>query len=391
MRQHRRAQTLLATRQINEQQTAVIDLLELRRQGLTRIQHGCKGRHDQAERCGHRFFDALLLPNRFHRHGILADRNGDVQCRTQLHAHGLHRGKQFGIFARRSGRGHPVGRQADVAEVFDTRRGDVGNRFRYRHARRCRSVDDCCRRAFTHGHRFAGVTGQRRQRHRAIRHRHLPGTNHLIARHHAGDGAIADGDQERFVGHGRMREHAFGHFLDRCLDLHRRQCQLTRLHIAVHARRFAKQHIHRHVDGFAAEMPISQTQLQFFGGFAEHGKRRAFAATELAERFEIFRRHGEHITFLGFVAPDLDRRHARFGIGNGAQFETTAELAVVHQFRHGIRQAASTDIVDRTDRVGITQRPAAVDHFLTATLHFRVVTLHRREIQIRGRRATGHR
>ena len=46
-----------------------------------------------------------------------------------------------------------------------------------------------------------------RQRHRAIRHRHLPRAYHLIAVAQTTDGTVPDGDQETFGGHGRVTQH----------------------------------------------------------------------------------------------------------------------------------------------------------------------------------------
>ena len=46
------------------------------------------------------------------------------------------------------------------------------------------------------------------ERHRDVAHRHLPGTDQLIAADQAADGAIADGDEEGLVGHRRQAQHA---------------------------------------------------------------------------------------------------------------------------------------------------------------------------------------
>ena len=42
------------------------------------------------------------------------------------------------------------------------------------------------------------------------------------------------------------------------------------------------------------------------------------------------------------------------------------------------------------DRIGLTQTPASVDHFLRATLHFRITALHRIKVEIRRVLARRH-
>ena len=63
----------------------------------------------------------------------------------------------------------------------------------------------------------------------------------------------------------------------------------------------------------------------------------------------------QHVAFLGFVTPDFQRAHARFVAQDIAQFEFTAAPAVAHQFRHGVRKTARTDVVDKQNWVSITK------------------------------------
>ncbi len=151
---------------------------------------------------------AVLVPRRAHRHRILADRNADAERRAKLHRDGAHRVVERGILAGMPCRRHPVGRELDVRKPRNARGGDVGDRFADRHAARGGRVDQRQRRALAHRHRLACVTVEVHQRDGDVRHRNLPGADHLIARAQAADGAIADGDEERLVGDGRKLQHA---------------------------------------------------------------------------------------------------------------------------------------------------------------------------------------
>ena len=90
----------------------------------------------------------------------------------------------------------------------------------------------------------------------------------------------------------------------------------------------------------------------------------------------------QHVAFLGFVTPDFQRAHARFVAQDIAQFEFTAAPAVAHQFRHGVRKTARTDVVDKQNWVSITKLPATVDYFLATTLHLRVVALYGSKVEV---------
>jgi hypothetical protein len=106
-----------------------------------------------------------------------------------------------------TGRGHPVGRQLDVADVGDVGGGDVGERLADRHAAGGRRIDQAIgvRSPIAKASPVAviaiAVTAH-------IGHRHLPRADHLVARGPAADRAVADGDQERLARDRRQAQHA---------------------------------------------------------------------------------------------------------------------------------------------------------------------------------------
>ena len=159
----------------------------------------------------------------------------------------------------------------------------------------------------------------------------------------------------------------------------------------VHARGLAQQHFQWHVHRAVAEVAVGHGQLRFGSGFTDNGKRAALTLADRLEALEIFDAHGQHITFLGFVAPDFVRGHARLVVWNVAQFETATAVTVVHQLREGVGQTTGTHVVDKADRVLVTQLPATVDHFLATAFHFRVFALYRSEVQVSRACAGGHR
>ncbi len=119
----------------------------------------------------------------------------------------------------------------------------------------------------------------------------------------------------------------------------------------------------------------------------EHGVRAALARAQRREGRQALRRDRQHVAFLRFVAPQLQRRQAGLRRRDVAQREARAAPAVVHQLGQRVRQAPGAHVVDREDRVGRSQRGAAVDDLLAAPLHLGVVPLDRREVQVLGRRA----
>ena len=162
------------------------------------------------------------------------------------------------------------------------------------------------------------------------------------------------------------------------------------LHVAGHFRRFAEQHVERHVDWLVVEMTVFQRQVHLFGCFTDNGVRRALAFTDSVELLQLSWRNGHYVTFLRLVTPDFERAHARFVVKNIAQLEAATAFAVAYQLRHGVRQAARAHVVDKQNRVRFAQLPAAVDNFLTTTLHFWVITLYGGEIEVGIRLTRSH-
>src|SRR5690606_4904033 len=304
---------------------------------------------------------ALFIPAGLHRHRVFAHWNGQAQLRTKLHAYRTHGVVQPRIFAGVAGSGHPVGGKLDVGEFFDTCGSEVGQRLANRHTARGRGIQQSQRSALAHGHGFAGIDVKTGGSHRTIGHRHLPGTDHLVARHHTGDAAVTDGDQEALAGDSRMAQHTADSFI----QVDRRGTEIiAKLGFAggtaVHTRSFAGQYVERHVHRLVTEVTVGNGQVQFFGSLADYREGAALALTDGLEALEIGGIHGEYVALLGFVTPDLMRRHAGFVVGNVAQLETTATTGIVDQLRECVGQAARANVVNELDRVLLAQLPAAV-------------------------------
>ena len=390
--QNAAAHAFLAGTQADQPDVGFNGSIQHRRRLRAHIVHAREGGNDQGHRRARGLGFAAALPTRLHRQRILADRNADVQRRAQFHAHRLHRLVQRGVFARLAGRGHPVGRQFHFVQTGNRCRQQIGNRFAHRQTRRSGGVQHRHRRAFAHGHGFAGETGEIGAGDGAIGHRHLPRTDHLVARGQTAHAAVTDGDQELFGGHARVRQHFQAGFVhaDAAGIESRMRVDHRRHGIALHLRGLAEQQIHRHVDGavlrgdgihVAAFGAVGHDQAFFVGGDADRRERAAFAFAQGAEFGQMLRRDAEHITFLRFIAPQLHRRQRGIIAGHFAQIDDAALVGIVQQFRDGVRQTAGTDVVHEADRVGRAAREAAVDYFLATPLHFRVVALHRGEIE----------
>ena len=97
----------------------------------------------------------------------------------------------------------------------------------------------------------------------------------------------------------------------------------------------------------------------------------ARARTAPRTRSTLLGREREHVALLRLVAPDLHRRHARFGARYLAQVDRAAAPAVRDGFGQGVRQPAGAHIVDQQNRIRPPKRPATVDDLLSAALHFR--------------------
>ncbi len=111
------------------------------------------GRHDLV-------FARIIFPARTHRHRVFADRNRDAKLAAQFVADRRYRVEQIGVFARMSGSGHPVGRQADLADFADLCGGNIRDGLRDGHASRRRRIGDGERRALAHCHRLTGRTAE---------------------------------------------------------------------------------------------------------------------------------------------------------------------------------------------------------------------------------------
>jgi len=133
----------------------------------------------------------------------------------------------------------------------------------------------------------------------AVGYRDLPRADHLVARDHAGDGAVADGDQEGFLSNGWQMQNAIYRF--RNLDVFRIQVVTFRFQcgdVAGHFWRFTQQDIQRHINWLVVEMAVFQRKMHFFGGFTDDRVRCSFTLANRIELFKLRRRHRQHITFL---------------------------------------------------------------------------------------------
>ena len=226
---------------------------------------------------------------------------------------------------------------------------------------------------------------------RYVGHRHLPGADHLIASYLAGDGTVADGDQEAFRGHRGQAQHPIHRFAQVQVIQHdARELRGLALKRTGHLRRLAKQHAHGQIDRFGLEVAVAHFQVVLRLGFAHYRVRAALALTQRVEGIQVFRGYCQYVALLGFVTPDFQRAHARLGIGHRTQVEQTATVAVFYQLRQGVRQPARAYVVNEANRVFLTQRPAAIDDFLGTALNFRVFPLHRGEVQVRAGLTGGH-
>ncbi len=382
--------------EVEQQQLAVRIEIQQRRHVAAHIGHCREGGDDQRQRRGHRLRLAAGLPRRPHRQRILAHRNGDAERGAQVHAHGLHGGIEAGVLSRVAGGGHPVGRQDRLGGIADAGSREISQRLAHRQSGGGRRIEQRYRRPFADCHRLAAVAVEVGRGDGAVRHRHLPGANHRVTHGQPADGAIADRHQEGLVGDGRQAQQPVGRFFQRHLRQHRlgglmrREIGLGAAHLALHARRLAQQQPQRHVDRPVAEQRVVEHQLARLGGVADRRPGTALARAGGGETRQILRRDRQHVALLRLVAPQLHRRHARVGAGDGAQIELAAAVAVRHQLGQGIRQPPRTDVMNRENRVVLALAPAPVDDFLTTPLHLGVVALDRGEIELGAAGAAAH-
>ena len=154
------------------------------------------------------FFVGAVFPGGAHGHGVFADGDADAEGGGIAHADRANDVEEVGVLALFSGSDHPVGGELAIADVASMRCGEVGEAFADGNAAGGGRVEDSEWRAFTDGHRFAGGGIHRRSGYGDVGDRGLPGADHLVARDHAGDAAVGDGDEEGLVrngeaGHGR--------------------------------------------------------------------------------------------------------------------------------------------------------------------------------------------
>jgi hypothetical protein len=206
----------------------------------------------------------------------------------------------------------------------------------------------------------------------------LTGTCHeLIARDHPAHRAVADMNEERFVGDGRKREHA----IDGVVELDAPMVPLCNLvpdlrDLARHFRRLAEQNLHRHRDGLVAELAIADAKHALGSELAEHGIWTTLARANRGERIEPAGLDAQHVPLLRLVAPQLHRAHAGLVVRHLAQLERSAAAAVVDDFGHGVRKPARADVVNSADGVVRAERPARIDDLLSAALHLGIAALY---------------
>ena len=369
----------------------------MRREREANVRDRGEGRDDERGGRGNAFVqtffiaDGGFLPRRAHAHGIFADGNRDAEGGTEIEADGGNGGVKIGTVASDGGRGHPVGRKVNFAEVTDLGGGEVGEGFTDGEAGGSGGVVDGDGSAFAHGHGFAGVDVEGGGGDGAVGHGDLPRADHLVAGNQTAERAVADGNEERLVAHRRVREDALHDFEQREFAEVEGFARTREGDVgAGHARRFAEEHVERQIDRGVFEMGIFEDEFFFGRGFADDGERAALAFAERLERGEASRGDGEDVALLGFVAPNLEWRQARLGVGDSAELEFAAAAAVVDEFGQGVGDAAGADIVDERNGVFGAEGPAAVDDLLAATFHFRVVALDAGEIEIFAAGAAGH-
>ena len=262
LRQRRAAEAALPRTQIREQKLGLAAVgSQLRRERRPRVGYRREGRHDQGERGDHLPLRSVLPPRRLHGQAVLADRYADSEARAQIHGDGAHGVEQRSVFPGMPRRRHPVRGELDVSDVVDGRRRDVGDRLAYRHAPGGLGAHQRERRALPHRKCLAAAGVEAHQRDRHVRDRHLPRSDHLVARGQAADGPIADRDEKRLVGDCRKPEHPVGRVAQPYAGrLEGRQLPPLALDPPRHPRRLAEQHRELHVDRVVPEERVGHGQ-----------------------------------------------------------------------------------------------------------------------------------
>ena len=282
-----------------------------------------------------------------------------------------------------AGSRHPVAAELDVRQGRHRSAGQIGDGLRNRQSGGGGGIQDRHRRSLPDRHRLARVAFEVGGGDRRVGNRYLPGTHHLITGYQPRDAAIADRDEKRLVRDGWQSQDALDCLVE--LDVGERQRRLLAIHaghLPSHARRFAEQHRQGHIDGRIAEVRIGQLQAPVVGRHTHDRIGTALALAKRNEALEPIGRDSEDVALLGFVAPELQRRHARLCARHGAQIEAGAATRIMHELGQRVAETSRSHVVDGDDRVVFTQRPCPVDHLLTAPLDLRVVPLHRGKIQV---------
>jgi hypothetical protein len=158
--EHTAAQALFAGAKPEQPQLGIDIAIQHRGQLRVNIGDARKRTDDQRYR-RHRLVRFGLLvgrrarPLRLHRQRILANRDADVELRTQLHADRFDGIEQQRVFTGKSGRRHPVGGEFHFRQRRHRRSGEVGQGFAHRHARGRGRIDQGQWCAFADRHRFA--------------------------------------------------------------------------------------------------------------------------------------------------------------------------------------------------------------------------------------------
>ena len=161
------------------------------------------------------------------------------------------------------------------------------------------------------------------------------------------------------------------------------------LHLADHARGLAEQDLDVHVDRRVAEMRVLKHELSVASRDADERDRAALAAAEFLEEEPRLGPERENIALLGLAAPDLHRVHRHLFVVDLAQLELAASR--LDELGAAVRKPACADVVDRHDRVGLSEIGARVDHALAAALHLGVSALDGVEVESFGVGARHHR
>ncbi len=384
LRENRAAQAVASAPEIQENQFRLTGIgPQLRGQRPAHVRAGRKRRDDQRQGSDHLSRLPVFFPRGAHRKGILAHRDADPERRAQAEshrAHGIEQGRVFGPVARG---GHPVCRELDSIEIADRSRRKIRERLAHRHAARGFRIDERERRALPHGERFSARLLEAHQGHRAVGDRRLPRPDERIARAQSAHRPVADAHQKSLARDGGVPQHPTARLgQDHVAERERGRVRPAPPDLARHARRLAEEHGQLHFDRLVPELPVLDYQASVIGHDADDGCRAALALADRLELSYALGGDGEHEALLGFIAPQLARRHAGLFVGHGAQIDPGTPPGHVDELRQRVRQPACADVVNGEHRIALAELPAAVDDLLGAPLHLGVAPLHRIEVQI---------